>query len=1027
MTIAIGSDVNSNTTTYAILETTTSTYLQSNGTLGTSAVYQTASNWGNIVVTGLTPATAYTFQTIAKNGDGVATVAGASTTKTTLVPNSTSSDILFNTSSSASDNTNINYSNYQVATITSTVNSVGVMGFYLRDGGAIQNDVDELGTELTAISFNVTNGANIQSARLFVSNSPKGISVPVFNNSISFTGLTGIIASDNSQLAINLRITFNTTVTDNEQMQFTIASATANSTGSQFALADAGGASSSITGDINRIEVTANKLMFSQQPPVSLFAGTNIFPAVATIDGLENVDLDFTGIITLTSSGLLNIPQDASAIAGVAIFTFNIFEFSTAGTGFALTASSLGLLTANSSLFDVSASPEIVLADLPPATCQINNCNLVVNGDFEELSGIPYYTSQIENACGWYQAAWTPDLFSTLSPLPEVSIPCNFRGGQTCNNGLGSTYAGIGFTGQFGEIMVSRLSTPLVAGQNYQLSFDVSSAEAMSSFTSTIQAYLSPTTIPITPTIPIAISNPAMLFSNSTTSTVSNGWETLTFNFTSTVGGEEYIYLGGFQNVITQPNATTTDPACLYSNDYNTSSYALYRYSYYYIDNIQLVPTNNSIDALNDDFSLSPFGTLSGGITPSVLTNDIVNGAAATSSSVVTSIISVTPPMSPMPTINANGIITIPAGVAIDTYTIVYEIANSCTNNFDTASVSVVIGAFSITNCPKIYLTNLCYNASQPETTPDSIFSNPNTCGDFARINGIACNSTNVTIELITPLATGCTFNIDGTITIAAGTMPFMGESYYILRSVANPSFTSVPLRVNYGILQRVNTNYTIIWLHAGSAPIEVYDENTSILYSPGSPAIISTINPNTNGNCGLIDTLIGPAAVSNTVTIVETTNPQNPYYQINQFNGFVQFRPPYSSSMPPPEPALTHYDLTYTMCINNTGATTFCNDGLVVIDYYYDDHKVKQPKTEENDIVVYPNPSADGRFTLLFNHEINNGTVEVYNLLGQKVKQDVIQNASEQLLDMGNAATGTYLLRIQDGAKQVVKRLMIK
>ena len=48
---------------------------------------------------------------------------------------SSSSDVVFNPSSSTSSNTNINYLNYQADVITSTTNSVGVMGFYLRDGG----------------------------------------------------------------------------------------------------------------------------------------------------------------------------------------------------------------------------------------------------------------------------------------------------------------------------------------------------------------------------------------------------------------------------------------------------------------------------------------------------------------------------------------------------------------------------------------------------------------------------------------------------------------------------------------------------------------------------------------------------------------------------------------------------------------------------------------------------------------------------------------------------------------------------
>lgn len=80
------------------------------------------------------------------------------------------SDVSFNSGSSASTNANIDYTLYQGTTLTGAgtgaSGSVGVMGFYLRDGGATLSDIDNVGTELTAISFTVTNASNIHSARL---------------------------------------------------------------------------------------------------------------------------------------------------------------------------------------------------------------------------------------------------------------------------------------------------------------------------------------------------------------------------------------------------------------------------------------------------------------------------------------------------------------------------------------------------------------------------------------------------------------------------------------------------------------------------------------------------------------------------------------------------------------------------------------------------------------------------------------------------------------------------------------------
>jgi uncharacterized repeat protein (TIGR01451 family)/uncharacterized delta-60 repeat protein len=358
VTITLGSDANSSITTYAILETTTNTYVQSNGTLGILAVYQTAAGWGNKVITGLNSSTTYNFKTNAKNGDGILTQPSAAITVTTTIPPNTISDIVFNSSSTTSDNTNIIYTSYQVASITSTVNSVGVMGFYLRDGGLGLNDADNLATELTAISFTVANGSSIRSARLFVGNSPKGISVPVVNGVISFSGLTGIIAGDNSQLPINLRVTFKSSVTDNQQLQFVISSAIAKSAGSGFAQTNAGGASSSIVGDINRIEVTASKLAFLQQPQVNVDEQANMipYPSVSAIDNYGNKDVDFTNNISITSSGTLtNSPQTVTAIQGIA--TFSAINHIVPGIGLFLSANSSGLSEEISSSFNVLIIP----------------------------------------------------------------------------------------------------------------------------------------------------------------------------------------------------------------------------------------------------------------------------------------------------------------------------------------------------------------------------------------------------------------------------------------------------------------------------------------------------------------------------------------------------------------------------------------------------------------------------------------------------------------------------------------------
>ena len=87
-------DVTVNTTTensnptgteYAIQETG-GQYVQANGSLGATAVWQTAATWATKTVTGLANSTAYTFQAKARNGANVETAFGATASATTLTP-----------------------------------------------------------------------------------------------------------------------------------------------------------------------------------------------------------------------------------------------------------------------------------------------------------------------------------------------------------------------------------------------------------------------------------------------------------------------------------------------------------------------------------------------------------------------------------------------------------------------------------------------------------------------------------------------------------------------------------------------------------------------------------------------------------------------------------------------------------------------------------------------------------------------------------------------------------------------------
>lgn len=82
--VTLGSgDGNPSTTSYAIHETTQDKYVQADGTLNTTAVYQTAATWGTKTVTLLTSGTLYTFEVKARNGANIDTAFSAQASGTT--------------------------------------------------------------------------------------------------------------------------------------------------------------------------------------------------------------------------------------------------------------------------------------------------------------------------------------------------------------------------------------------------------------------------------------------------------------------------------------------------------------------------------------------------------------------------------------------------------------------------------------------------------------------------------------------------------------------------------------------------------------------------------------------------------------------------------------------------------------------------------------------------------------------------------------------------------------------------------
>ena len=201
--------------------------------------------------------------------------------------------------------TAIAYGSFQEDDLTTAAKQVGQ--FTIRDGGATAGDVDTQGTTLNSVAFTVANWENLKRLAIY-SGTTEIAEVAVTGATVEFGNL-GLTAADGGTATFKVLASFQSTVGDNEQLQFTIASAKASSFGSTFAAADASRAATDTTDDRNRIMVEATKLMFSSQPTGSVYAGIDFAATVQAQDALGSLDVDSTVSVTLgvnTGSGALS-------------------------------------------------------------------------------------------------------------------------------------------------------------------------------------------------------------------------------------------------------------------------------------------------------------------------------------------------------------------------------------------------------------------------------------------------------------------------------------------------------------------------------------------------------------------------------------------------------------------------------------------------------------------------------------------------------------------------------------------------
>lgn len=143
---------------------------------------------------------------------------------TTTAVNDSESNIITTT---FDPNDNIDYAAYNAASGLTTANAIKIVEFTIQDGGNDLTDTDAVETILTDLELGITNSLNIAAPAIFDGSTNVSGATTVTANT-PFNDIIGVSAPDNGAKIFDIYATFNSIVTDNEQLQLSITSASAD-------------------------------------------------------------------------------------------------------------------------------------------------------------------------------------------------------------------------------------------------------------------------------------------------------------------------------------------------------------------------------------------------------------------------------------------------------------------------------------------------------------------------------------------------------------------------------------------------------------------------------------------------------------------------------------------------------------------------------------------------------------------------------------------------------------------------------
>lgn len=82
--------------------------------------------------------------------------------------------------------------------------------------------------------------------------------------------------------------------------------------------------------------------------------------------------------------------------------------------------------------------------------------------------------------------------------------------------------------------------------------------------------------------------------------------------------------------------------------------------------------------------------------------------------------------------------------------------------------------------------------------------------------------------------------------------------------------------------------------------------------------------------------------------------------------------------------------------------------------------------RTTETALSIYPNPSANGLFTVDLSNTPGKTKVTVYNIIGKMILQKEINASGKQLLDLSNQANGSYFVTVKNDSSTSTRKITI-